>query len=538
MAVPAGIIVMHPGTNATVAALSGWDRVTSLDGRFVKGAAASTEADVTGGATTHTHTSPSHTHSISAHTHATGGNSSAGNATYHYYEEGTSDWVRGDHVHAGNTSDSVSGTSGGTAATWNTASSLPPYVEVIFIESDGTPLGIPDGAWAWWNDDPLPTDWSQPAAAKNAFLRGATAAGDGGGTGGSSSHSHTGVAHTHTSNHTHTVSLSASANSQSALSSGGAGASSISHTHTVTVSGGTIASGTSADTGTATSVEPPWTKLAVVQNDTGGVDLPTGTIVATLLLLSAIPSGYALCDGTNGTPDLRDKFLKGADALSELLNTGGALGHDHTDPAGHTHDQTHTHSGTSSAGDSSGTPADTSFTTTLARQTHIHAYGTATSSSTASGSGAQTVDAIADGQPPFRTVQFLMFLGNYTVTNDTPASAGTVSQPGFTFEWTNTTGEATYTAPQNDYQVEVFSDSGGVTTVYDSGQVASATEEHVNVPASWSGGRPVNATTYYWRVRTHDSLGIEGLSAITAFTTSWTPPDPITGLTVTPSGGV
>lgn len=40
--------------------------------------------------------------------------------------------------------------------------------------------------------------------------------------------------------------------------------------------------------------------------------LPKGTIVA-MYSLDPIPKGWVLCDGNNGTPDLRNRFIKGAD---------------------------------------------------------------------------------------------------------------------------------------------------------------------------------------------------------------------------------
>ena len=41
------------------------------------------------------------------------------------------------------------------------------------------------------------------------------------------------------------------------------------------------------------------------------LDLPIGTIVAYSGDVSYIPDGWHLCDGTGGTPDLRDRFLMG-----------------------------------------------------------------------------------------------------------------------------------------------------------------------------------------------------------------------------------
>jgi hypothetical protein len=50
--------------------------------------------------------------------------------------------------------------------------------------------------------------------------------------------------------------------------------------------------------------------------------IPAGTIVA-WSGQGAPPSGWAICDGTNGTPDLRNRFLMGAGQSSEVLKVGG-----------------------------------------------------------------------------------------------------------------------------------------------------------------------------------------------------------------------
>lgn len=57
--------------------------------------------------------------------------------------------------------------------------------------------------------------------------------------------------------------------------------------------------------------------------ETGSIILWSGSIVA-------IPSGWHLCDGTVGTPDLRDKFLVGAGSTYAVGATGGSLTHQHT----------------------------------------------------------------------------------------------------------------------------------------------------------------------------------------------------------------
>lgn len=58
-------------------------------------------------------------------------------------------------------------------------------------------------------------------------------------------------------------------------------------------------------------------------------DVPIGTIMFWSGSIVSIPSTYRLCDGTLGTPDLRNRFLVGAGATYSVDDTGGALTHAH-----------------------------------------------------------------------------------------------------------------------------------------------------------------------------------------------------------------
>lgn len=62
---------------------------------------------------------------------------------------------------------------------------------------------------------------------------------------------------------------------------------------------------------------------------------PTGGIIIWSGTLAAVPSGWALCNGTNGTPDLRDRFVVGAGSTYAVGATGGSkdaivVAHSHT----------------------------------------------------------------------------------------------------------------------------------------------------------------------------------------------------------------
>ena len=71
--------------------------------------------------------------------------------------------------------------------------------------------------------------------------------------------------------------------------------------------------------------------------------IPTGGIILWSGSVGAIPAGWALCNGSNGTPDLRSRFVVGAGSAYNVNGTGGSanavvVSHSHsiTDP-GHSH---------------------------------------------------------------------------------------------------------------------------------------------------------------------------------------------------------
>jgi hypothetical protein len=68
--------------------------------------------------------------------------------------------------------------------------------------------------------------------------------------------------------------------------------------------------------------------------------IPAGVIVMWAGLRSAIPSGWRLCDGQNGSPDLRSRFIKGAAAGADPGATGGSATHTHAEHPALTHSGT------------------------------------------------------------------------------------------------------------------------------------------------------------------------------------------------------
>jgi len=64
---------------------------------------------------------------------------------------------------------------------------------------------------------------------------------------------------------------------------------------------------------------------------------PAGLILLWHGLLANIPAGWVLCNGSNGTPDLQSKFVKGTAAATNPGTTGGAATHSTTQHAARTH---------------------------------------------------------------------------------------------------------------------------------------------------------------------------------------------------------
>jgi hypothetical protein len=71
--------------------------------------------------------------------------------------------------------------------------------------------------------------------------------------------------------------------------------------------------------------------------------IPSGAIILWSGSIASIPSGWLLCDGTSGTPDLRNRFIVGAGSTYAVAATGGTadavvVSHTHTaTDSGHTH---------------------------------------------------------------------------------------------------------------------------------------------------------------------------------------------------------
>lgn len=414
--IPNGLVFLWPDTAASVP--EGWSRVTELDSRYPKGVATTgTQPGTTGGAASHTHTVSGHTHDTS-HLHTTTGNTSAGvGAVSSHDGSAGSTAVPTTHTHTTPSTASTTVVSGSTSPAIGTGNNDPARLEVLFIESNGQPLGVPDGALAMTPDISL-SGWTDYANADGRFIKGAAPAGNGGSTAASAldnhthsigAHTHTGTSHGHTSSNTGTFSgsLSLFAGPNSVTWS-------TAHSHPISIGTGSTAALDSGGSGTSGAsslgvTEPPFTNVRVKENTSGDVSLPVGLIGIWRSSLGSIPDHWALCDGTGGTPDLIGRYPKGA--TSSIGSQGGSLDpHTHTSP-NHSH-TTAGHSHTMTIGVQNGNTANVSATATVSvsTATHTHTHGNTDSTTPSVANSTSGTLASTTSEPPYEEVAFVQLV--------------------------------------------------------------------------------------------------------------------------------
>lgn len=136
--------------------------------------------------------------------------------------------------------------------------------------------------------------------------------------------------------------------------------------------------------------------------------IPKGGIIMWSGDISAIPAGWYLCNGTNGTPNLQDRFIVGAGNTYAVAATGGSkdavvVTHTHTATSidsGHTHQFTRENTqGNGSAGAEDGT---SSF------QTDTTQTGFANITTTINSAGESGTDK---NLPPYYALAYIMYGG-------------------------------------------------------------------------------------------------------------------------------
>jgi hypothetical protein len=344
--IPADLILAWPSTAASIP--SGWTRVTALDGRYPRGANTTGTPSATGGNETHSHTTPGHQHLILSHSHGLGGSTGTSNSNTTSARFNGASQSQADQPHS-HTRPSSTGTLGAisslaTSPGTDSVSHLPPTREVIWVESDGSQATYPIGVLGFATEDV--SGWISDTASSGRYLRGAPAAGNGGASTGGPTHTHTVSAHTHTGrDHDHTIGSTSLSNPLSSTEAGDGSSEPrwlARHTHPMDV-GTSNTNQLNSATGGASDArghEPNNRRLRVLQNTGGG----TQTRIIGLYLgdIASLDPLLTLCDGSNGTPDMRGWFAR--DRGSDSVNsTGGTPTHAHTTPT-HNHSMNaHTH---------------------------------------------------------------------------------------------------------------------------------------------------------------------------------------------------
>lgn len=170
-------------------------------------------------------------------------------------------------------------------------------------------------------------------------------------------------------------------------------------TFTGTPTAPTAASGTNSTQIATTAFA---TTVAAAAFPSGGIILWSGSV-------ASIPSGWYLCNGSNGTPDLRDKFVVGAGSSYAVAATGGStdsivVSHTHTATSTVT-DPGHLHSDTGSYqvwGSTSGPDSNQAWGGTHNTSSATTGVTVATSISTTGSSGTNA------NLPPYYALAYIM----------------------------------------------------------------------------------------------------------------------------------
>lgn len=408
MSIPAGVILIWSGLNSTIPA--GWTRETALDGKFPKGHGAQ-NPNISGGSNTHTHTGD-HTHTLNSHNHSFSLNQYSVGAN-NGVDVGSSENGSGKHSHGSATSSSMSGGSLQSIGSWSSVNQEPPNHRVIFIKPSGVVATILAGIIAHFNGSSSPLGWNfcdggnSTPDLRDKYLKGASAGADAGTTGGAITHQHT-VTHQHTANsHSHTGTSPIMTGQWSRLSAAnGASFPLKTHTHTITFTGvDTSSNYIKTDAGASDSVEPSYKKMGLIQCATPV--LKVGMVGLWLGSIASIPKNWQVCDGSNGTVDMRDVFIKIPTNLSGNGVIGGSNTHTHT-PVSHTHTGSHGHTGTSDGGSEGVFKADGYNTGELIPTSHTHT-ATINSNTTTYSTDDMTASSV-DNQPSYLTVAYIQLM--------------------------------------------------------------------------------------------------------------------------------
>lgn len=172
--------------------------------------------------------------------------------------------------------------------------------------------------------------------------------------------------------------------------------------------------------------------------------LPVGSVIMWGLAISAIPTGWSLCDGTNGTPNLTGLFVRHADADASGTVNVGATGGSSTDAITTSSEGAHTHTALADGDHSHGGATATHTLTIDELPSHTHnIYTSAMGGNDANQSGG-TPTGDSDGNPG--TLGALNTANAGAATGGGNAHSHTITASGTHTHTTDSQGAHTHTA--------------------------------------------------------------------------------------------
>lgn len=211
-------------------------------------------------------------------------------------------------------------------------------------------MAIPTGVIFIWSgtNASIPAGWTRETSLDGKFPKGTASLTNPNTTGGSATHTHTSSSHTHTmADHGHTTQIGIGQGGGSTTSPNGDGGSRIVHTHPDTTSGSiaNVSVSSTAITYGSVSNNPPYYDVIFIKPSTPAGGLPDQAIGfsddAGFSNNTGKYNGYYQCDGTNSTPNLTGKYLRGAGTGADAGTTGGSTTNIHN--IDHSHTQSHNH---------------------------------------------------------------------------------------------------------------------------------------------------------------------------------------------------
>lgn len=179
---------------------------------------------------------------------------------------------------------------------------------------------------------------------------------------------------------------------------------------------GTVAPNLSTLTMNGTDV----TATAAELNTASSHYVPSGGIIMWSGAVSAIPTGWVLCNGSNSTPDLRDRFVVGAGSTYAVDATGGAATVTLSEANMPAHNHTASSSSTSTVNDpghshpfagvqpSSGEGRSDRTSVPVTKNTSSATTGISVSTSTSTTIGNTGSGTAHENRPPYFALAYIM----------------------------------------------------------------------------------------------------------------------------------